>query len=122
MLARCGGAPPGYIGYDGSGALREAVRRKPHSIIPMDKIEEAHPDVLNILLQVLDDGRLTDGQGCTMDFTQALVLMTSNLRGEEAVRSFFRADLIHRLGEVLTFKALGREQIGTIFKVQNVLV
>jgi ATP-dependent Clp protease ATP-binding subunit ClpB len=117
-VSRMIGAPPGYVGYDEGGALTEAVRRKPHSVILLDEVEKAHPDVFNILLQLLDDGRLTDGQGRTVDFTQTLILMTSNLRNEEAVKNFFRPEFINRLDEVLTFKPLGREQIGTIVKVQ----
>jgi ATP-dependent Clp protease ATP-binding subunit ClpB len=117
-VSRLIGAPPGYVGYDEGGALTEAVRRKPHSVILLDEVEKAHPDVFNILLQLLDDGRLTDGQGRTVDFTQTLVLMTSNLRGEDAVAEFFRPEFIGRLDEVLTFKSLGREQIGAIVDVQ----
>ncbi len=117
-VSRLIGAPPGYIGYDEGGALTEAVRRKPHSVILLDEVEKAHPDVFNILLQLLDDGRMTDGQGRTVDFTQTLVLMTSNLRGEDAVKNFFRPEFINRLDEVLTFQPLGRDQIGSIVKVQ----
>ncbi|QDV09455.1 Chaperonin protein ClpB [Planctomycetes bacterium Poly30] len=117
-VSRLVGAPPGYIGYDEGGALTEAVRRKPHSVILLDEVEKAHPDVFNILLQLLDDGRLTDGQGRTVDFTQTLILMTSNLRNEEAVKDFFRPEFINRLDEVLTFHPLGRDQIGAIVKVQ----
>ncbi len=117
-VSRLVGAPPGYVGYDEGGALTEAVRRKPHSVILLDEVEKAHPDVFNILLQLLDDGRLTDGQGRTVDFTQTLVLMTSNLRGEDAVKQFFRPEFINRLDEVLTFKPLGEEQIGRIVRVQ----
>ena len=117
-VSRLIGAPPGYVGYDEGGALTEAVRRKPHSVILLDEVEKAHPDVFNILLQLLDDGRLTDGQGRTVDFTQTLVLMTSNLRGDDAVRGFFRPEFIGRLDEVLTFNALRQEQIGAIVDVQ----
>ncbi|MEZ6014863.1 MAG: ATP-dependent chaperone ClpB [Planctomycetota bacterium] len=117
-VSRLIGAPPGYVGYDEGGALTEAVRRKPHSVLLLDEVEKAHPDVFNILLQVLDDGRLTDGQGRTIDFTQTLVLMTSNLRGEAGVREFFRPEFINRLDEVLTFEPLKREQIRSIVDVQ----
>ena len=117
-VSRMIGAPPGYVGYDEGGVLTEAVRRKPHSVILLDEVEKAHPDVFNILLQLLDDGRLTDGQGRTVDFTQTLVLMTSNLRSEDSVKEFFRPEFINRLDEVLTFNALGKEQIRSIVDVQ----
>jgi ATP-dependent Clp protease ATP-binding subunit ClpB len=112
------GAPPGYVGYEEGGALTEAVRRKPHSVILLDEVEKAHPDVFNVLLQLLDDGRLTDGQGRVVDFTQTLILMTSNLRNEGQVRQFFRPEFINRLDEVLVFEALTREQIRSIVDVQ----
>ncbi|MBL8860470.1 MAG: AAA family ATPase [Planctomycetes bacterium] len=117
-VARLLGAPPGYVGYDEGGALTEAVRRKPHSVILFDEVEKAHPDVFDVLLQILDDGRLTDGQGRTVDFTQTLVLMTSNLRDESQVRDFFRPEFVNRLDEVLVFQALTREQIRRIVDVQ----
>ncbi|MEM9380902.1 MAG: AAA family ATPase, partial [Planctomycetota bacterium] len=117
-VSRMIGAPPGYVGYDEGGVLTEAVRRKPHSVILLDEVEKAHPDVFNILLQLLDDGRLTDGQGRTVDFTQTLVLMTSNLRSEDSVKEFFRPEFINRLDEVLTFQPLGKEQIRSIVDVQ----
>ena len=117
-VSRMIGAPPGYVGHDEGGVLTEAVRRKPHSVILLDEVEKAHPDVFNVLLQVLDDGRLTDGQGRTVDFTQTLVLMTSNLRGDDAVREYFRPEFVNRLDEVLTFNALGEEQIRSIVDVQ----
>ncbi len=117
-VSRMIGAPPGYVGHDEGGVLTEAVRRKPHSVILLDEVEKAHPDVFNVLLQVLDDGRLTDGQGRTVDFTQTLVLMTSNLRGGDAVKDYFRPEFINRLDEVLTFNALERDQIRSIVDVQ----
>ena len=117
-VARLIGAPPGYVGYDEGGRLTEAVRRKPHSVVLFDELEKAHPDVFNVLLQVLDDGRLTDGHGRTVDFSQTLVLMTSNLRDEGQVRGFFRPEFINRLDELLTFEALTREQIREIVDVQ----
>jgi ATP-dependent Clp protease ATP-binding subunit ClpB len=117
-VARLMGAPPGYVGYEEGGALTEAVRRKPHSVILFDEVEKAHPDVFDVLLQILDDGRLTDGQGRTVDFTQTLVLMTSNLRNESQVRDFFRPEFLNRLDEVLVFHALTREQIRAIVDVQ----
>ena len=117
-VSRLIGAPPGYVGHDEGGALTEAVRRRPHSVILLDEVEKAHPDVFNVLLQLLDDGRLTDGQGRSVDFSQTLVLMTSNLRGEGQVAEFFRPEFINRLDEVLTFGPLGRDQIGRIVDVQ----
>ena len=117
-VSRMIGAPPGYVGYDEGGTLSEAVRRKPHSVILLDEVEKAHPDVFNVLLQILDDGRLTDGQGRVVDFTQTLVLMTSNLRDEDAVRGYFRPEFLNRLDEILIYDALSREQIRSIVDVQ----
>jgi ATP-dependent Clp protease ATP-binding subunit ClpB len=117
-VSRMIGAPPGYVGYDEGGALTEAVRRKPHSVILLDEVEKAHPDVFNVLLQILDDGRLTDGKGHVVDFTQTLVLMTSNLRGADEVRGRFRPEFINRLDEVIQYKPLEREQIAAIVGVQ----
>jgi ATP-dependent Clp protease ATP-binding subunit ClpB len=105
-VSRLIGAPPGYVGYDEGGVLTEAVRRKPHSVVLFDEVEKAHPEVFHLLLQLLDDGRLTDGQGRTVDFTQTLVLMTSNLRQLEQVREFFRPEFVNRLDEILVFDAL----------------
>jgi len=121
-VSRLIGAPPGYVGYDEGGVLTEAVRRKPHSVILLDEVEKAHPDVFNVLLQLLDDGRLTDGKGRTVDFTQTLVLMTSNLRAESEVHNYFRPEFINRVDEVLTFEQLGREQIRAIVDVQLRLI
>ncbi len=117
-VARILGAPPGYIGFEEGGTLTEAVRRKPHSVVLLDEIEKAHPDVFNVLLQILDDGRLTDGQGHVVDFTQTLVLMTSNLRSDEDLRSFFRPEFINRLDEVITYQPLARESLRAIVEVQ----
>ncbi len=117
-VARLIGAPPGYVGYDEGGALTEAVRRKPHAVVLFDEVEKAHMDVFDILLQILDDGRLTDGQGRTVDFTQTLVLMTSNLRDEAQVKDFFRPEFLNRLDEVLVFQALTKDQIRRIVDVQ----
>jgi ATP-dependent Clp protease ATP-binding subunit ClpB len=117
-VSRMIGAPPGYIGHDEGGALTEAVRRNPHCVVLLDEIEKAHPDVLNILLQILDDGRLTDGQGHVVDFTQTLVLMTSNLRGSAEVRSSFRPEFVNRLDEVIEYRSLAREEIRAIVEVQ----
>jgi ATP-dependent Clp protease ATP-binding subunit ClpB len=112
------GAPPGYVGYDEGGALTEAVRRKPHSVILLDEVEKAHPDVFNVLLQILDDGRLTDGKGHVVDFSQTLVLMTSNLRSADEVRGRFRPEFINRLDEVIQYKPLERGEIAAIVGVQ----
>jgi ATP-dependent Clp protease ATP-binding subunit ClpB len=117
-VSRLIGAPPGYVGYDEGGVLTEAARRKPHSVILFDEVEKAHPDVFNVLLQLLDDGRLTDGKGRTVDFTQTLVLLTSNLRQASEVHQHFRPEFINRLDEVLTFETLGPEQIRSIVDVQ----
>ncbi|MEZ6003803.1 MAG: AAA family ATPase [Planctomycetota bacterium] len=117
-VSRMIGAPPGYVGYEEGGVLTEAVRRRPHSVVLLDEVEKAHPDVFNVLLQLLDDGRLTDGQGRTVDFSQTLILMTSNLRGEGQLREFFRPEFLNRLDEVLTFDALKPEQIASIVDVQ----
>ncbi|MCK6445268.1 MAG: AAA family ATPase [Planctomycetes bacterium] len=117
-VSRLIGAPPGYVGYDEGGALTEAVRRKPHCVILLDEVEKAHPDVFNVLLQILDDGRLTDGHGRTVDFTQTLVLMTSNLRSDNQLRDFFRPEFINRLDEVLTFHALQPDQMHAIVEIQ----
>ncbi|MFT5052853.1 MAG: ATP-dependent Clp protease ATP-binding subunit ClpB [Chlamydiales bacterium] len=117
-VSRLIGAPPGYIGYDEGGALTEAVRRKPHSVLLLDEVEKAHPDVFNTLLQLLDEGRLTDGKGRTVDFTQTLILMTSNLRNQEQVEQFFRPEFLNRLDEVLHFEALTKPQIRSIVDVQ----
>lgn len=117
-VARLIGAPPGYVGYEEGGRLTEAVRRKPHSVVLFDEVEKAHPEVFDVLLQLLDDGRLTDGQGRTVDFGQTLVLMTSNLRSEGAVTEFFRPEFLNRLDEVLTFAELDRDEIREIVDVQ----
>jgi ATP-dependent Clp protease ATP-binding subunit ClpB len=117
-VARMIGAPPGYVGYEEGGALTEAVRRKPHSVILLDEVEKAHPDVFHVLLQILDDGRLTDGQGHVVDFTQTLVLMTSNLRSDAEVKAQFRPEFLNRLDEVITYHPLGKEVIRSIVEVQ----
>ena len=136
-VARLIGAPPGYVGYEEGGYLTEAVRRKPYSLILLDEIEKAHADVFNILLQVLDDGRLTDGHGRTVDFSNCVLVMTSNL-GSEAIQALtedgneariestvmgivaqhFRPEFINRIDDVVVFKPLGEEQIGQIAKLQ----
>ena len=117
-VSRLIGAPPGYVGYDEGGALTEAVRRKPHSVILLDEVEKAHADVFNVLLQILDDGRLTDGHGRTVDFTQTLVLMTSNLRSEDQLREHFRPEFLNRLDEVITFGSLEPGELRSIVEIQ----
>ena len=107
------GAPPGYVGYEEGGQLTEAVRRRPYCVILLDEIEKAHPDVFNVLLQVLDDGRLTDGQGRTVDFKNTVVIMTSNIAGGRAgVEGHFKPEFINRLDDIVEFASLTREQIG----------
>ncbi|MFN4042180.1 MAG: ATP-dependent chaperone ClpB [Brevundimonas sp.] len=136
-VSRLIGAPPGYVGYDEGGALTEAVRRRPYQVVLFDEVEKAHPDVFNTLLQVLDDGRLTDGQGRTIDFRNTLIIMTSNLGSEalanqgegddveavrpfvmEAVRAHFRPEFLNRIDEIVLFQRLGREQMGGIVRIQ----
>jgi ATP-dependent Clp protease ATP-binding subunit ClpB len=134
-VARLIGAPPGYVGYDEGGQLTEAVRRRPYSVILFDEIEKAHGDVFNVLLQLLDDGRLTDGHGRTVDFRNTVVIMTSNLGSHlfreeedpkrlraqimETLRQSLRPEFLNRIDEVVVFKALGREEIGRIVKIQT---
>ena len=103
------GAPPGYVGYDEGGQLTEAVRRRPYAVVLLDEIEKAHPDVFNVLLQVLDDGRLTDGQGRTVDFTNVVLIMTSNLPGDP--RDFFKPEFINRIDEIVRFRALTEDDL-----------
>ncbi|WP_330083083.1 ATP-dependent chaperone ClpB [Methylocystis iwaonis] len=136
-VARLIGAPPGYVGYEEGGALTEAVRRRPYQVVLFDEIEKAHPDVFNVLLQVLDDGRLTDGQGRTVDFKNTLIIMTSNLgaeflvmqqEGEDSmavhdevmtvVRSHFRPEFLNRVDEIILFHRLRREDMGAIVDIQ----
>jgi ATP-dependent Clp protease ATP-binding subunit ClpB len=117
-VARLIGAPPGYIGYDEGGQLTEAVRRRPYSVVLLDEIEKAHAEVFDVLLQVLDDGRLTDGQGRTVDFRNTVLIMTSNLRSAEQMRERFRPEFLNRIDEVVVFEALSREQIGEIVELQ----
>ncbi|MGZ3795709.1 MAG: AAA family ATPase, partial [Pseudobdellovibrionaceae bacterium] len=138
-VSRLVGAPPGYVGYEEGGQLTEAVRRKPYSVVLLDEIEKAHPDVFNILLQVLDDGRLTDGQGRTVDFKNTVLIMTSNIGSQalidpnmsesekqravnEAMRTHFRPEFLNRIDEIVMFKSLGEAQIAGIVKVQLNLV
>jgi len=136
-VARLIGAPPGYVGYEEGGYLTEAVRRKPYSVILLDEVEKAHPDVFNVLLQVLDDGRLTDGQGRTVDFRNTVIIMTSNLGSQliqeftekgdfdgmkaavmEVVGQHFKPEFINRVDESIVFRTLGREQIRSITEIQ----
>jgi ATP-dependent Clp protease ATP-binding subunit ClpB len=136
-VARLIGAPPGYVGYDEGGYLTEAVRRRPYSVILLDEVEKAHPDVFNVLLQVLDDGRLTDGQGRTVDFRNTVIVMTSNLGSQmiqemageeqydamkaavmEVVGTHFRPEFINRVDDVVVFHPLSREHIRLIVDIQ----
>ena len=109
-VSRLVGAPPGYVGYDEGGQLTEAVRRRPYSVVLLDELEKAHQDVFNILLQVLEDGRLTDGQGRTVDFTNTVLIMTSNLKGEPS--DYFKPEFINRIDEIVRFKPLNRGRPG----------
>ena len=118
-VSRLVGAPPGYVGYDEGGQLTEAVRRRPYSVILLDEVEKAHPDVFNTLLQVLDDGRLTDGQGRTVSFKNAVLIMTSNIPGGRAgAEGHFRPEFINRLDDIVEFESLRRDQIGQIVELQ----
>jgi len=135
-VARLIGAPPGYVGYEEGGYLTEAVRRKPYSVILLDEVEKAHPDVFNVLLQVLDDGRMTDGQGRTVDFKNTVIVMTSNLGSQmiqqmagddyqviklavmAEVKSYFRPEFLNRIDEVVVFHALDEKHIRSIARIQ----
>jgi len=133
-VARMIGAPPGYVGYEEGGALTEAVRRRPYQVVLLDEIEKAHPDVFNVLLQVLDDGRLTDGQGRTVDFRNTIIIMTSNLGSEHlqlvddaedardsvmaSVRGHFRPEFLNRIDEIILFRKLAEEHMGAIVDIQ----
>ena len=116
-VSRLVGAPPGYVGYDEGGQLTEAVRRKPYSVVLLDEIEKAHPDIFNILLQVLDDGRLTDNKGRTVDFKNTILIMTSNLK-EEELRLRMRPEFLNRIDEIVTFDALTKDDIRQIVRIQ----
>ncbi|MEO0320736.1 MAG: AAA family ATPase, partial [Pseudomonadota bacterium] len=137
-VARLIGAPPGYVGYEEGGVLTEQIRRRPYQVILFDEAEKAHPDVFNVLLQVLDDGRLTDGQGRTVDFKNTLIILTSNLGAEHlanqpdgqsvdvvrpqvmaAVQAHFRPEFLNRLDETILFHRLGREQMNVIVDIQT---
>lgn len=133
-VARLIGAPPGYVGYEEGGQLTEAVRRRPYSVILLDEIEKAHQDVFNVFLQILDDGRVTDGQGRTVDFTNTVIIMTSNVGSKEILgeknpeiretkineilREYFKPEFLNRIDDIVIFEALGREQIKDIVKIQ----
>ncbi len=117
-VARLVGAPPGYVGYDEGGQLTEAVRRRPYSVVLLVEIVKASAEVFDVLLQILDDGRLTDGQGRTVDFRNTVIVMTSNIRSAEALREFFRPEFLNRVDEVVEFHPLSREQLGTIVELQ----
>ena len=117
-VSRLVGAPPGYVGYEEGGQLTEAVRRRPYSVILLDEIEKAHPEVFDILLQLLDDGRLTDGHGRTVDFRNTVVIMTSNIRSTEEMVERFRPEFLNRIDEIVVFEALTREQLGEIVAMQ----
>jgi ATP-dependent Clp protease ATP-binding subunit ClpB len=124
-VSRLIGAPPGYVGYEEGGQLTEVVRRKPYAVILLDEIEKAHPDVFNVLLQLLDEGRLTDGQGRTVDFKNTVIVMTSNLgasQGSDAIqaalKSFFRPEFLNRVDDVIEFKSLSKENLAGIVKIQ----
>jgi ATP-dependent Clp protease ATP-binding subunit ClpB len=118
-VSRLVGAPPGYVGYDEGGQLTEAVRRRPYSVVLLDEIEKAHPDVFNALLQVMDDGRLTDGQGRTVSFKNVVLIMTSNIPGGRAgVEANFKPEFINRLDDIVEFESLTRAEIGAIVDLQ----
>ena len=117
-VARLVGAPPGYVGYEEGGQLTEAVRRRPYAVILLDEIEKAHAEVFDVLLQVLDDGRLTDGHGRTVDFRNTVVIMTSNIRAASELRDRFRPEFLNRVDEIVSFDALTREQLSEIVDIQ----
>jgi ATP-dependent Clp protease ATP-binding subunit ClpB len=116
-VSRLIGAPPGYVGYEEGGQLTEAVRRKPYSVVLLDEIEKAHHDVFNVLLQIMDDGRLTDGQGRTVNFKNTILLMTSNVDPAE-LKTRFRPEFLNRVDEQLTFGSLSKEQVRAIVDIQ----
>ncbi len=117
-VARLVGAPPGYVGYEEGGQLTEAVRRRPYTVVLLDEIEKAHTEVFDVLLQLLDDGRLTDGQGRTVDFRNTVIIMTSNIRSPNELRDRFRPEFLNRVDEVVSFEALTREQLADIVELQ----
>jgi ATP-dependent Clp protease ATP-binding subunit ClpB len=118
-VSRLVGAPPGYVGYEEGGQLTEAVRRRPYTVVLLDEIEKAHPDVFNVLLQVMDDGRLTDGQGRTVDFKNTVLIMTSNIPGGRVgAEAHFKPEFINRLDDIVAFHALDREHLGAVVELQ----
>jgi len=135
-VARLIGAPPGYVGYEEGGYLTEAVRRRPYSVVLFDEIEKAHPEVFNVLLQILDDGRMTDGHGRTVDFKNTIIIMTSNVGSQwiqelgardrsemerrvmDALRATFKPEFLNRIDEIIIFRSLTPEQIGAIVEIQ----
>ena len=133
-VSRLYGAPPGYVGYEEGGQLTEAVRRRPYSVVLLDEIEKAHPDVFNVLLQIMEDGRMTDGQGRTVDFRNTILIMTSNVGSDwiltetdeermrdkvmEAVRSTFKPEFLNRVDDIVVFHRLSRQEIGEIVELQ----
>jgi ATP-dependent Clp protease ATP-binding subunit ClpB len=117
-VARLVGAPPGYVGYEEGGQLTEAVRRRPYCVVLLDEIEKAHGEVFDVLLQILDDGRLTDGQGRTVDFRNTVIIMTSNVRSAAALSDHFRPEFLNRIDEIVEFAPLTREQLGEIAELQ----
>ena len=124
-VSRLIGAPPGYVGYDEGGYLTESVRRRPYSVILLDEVEKAHPDVWNIMLQIFDDGRLTDGKGRTVDFKNSVIIMTSNVGAglpetniREALRQHFKPEFLNRIDDIIIFKSLGKEEIARIIDIQ----
>ncbi|MGH3065836.1 MAG: ATP-dependent Clp protease ATP-binding subunit, partial [Gaiellaceae bacterium] len=117
-VSRLVGAPPGYVGYEEGGQLTEAVRRRPYTVVLLDEIEKAHAEVFDVLLQLLDDGRLTDGQGRTVDFRNTVIIMTSNIRAQNELRDRFRPEFLNRVDEVVSFEALTREQLAYIVELQ----
>jgi ATP-dependent Clp protease ATP-binding subunit ClpB len=121
-VARLIGAPPGYIGYEEGGQLTEAVRRRPYSVVLLDEIEKAHNEVFDVLLQILDDGRLTDGHGRTVDFRNTVIIMTSNVRSAEQMREIFRPEFLNRIDEIIEFHPLTREQLTEIVELQLVRI
>jgi ATP-dependent Clp protease ATP-binding subunit ClpB len=122
-VSRLVGAPPGYVGYDEGGQLTEAVRRRPYAVVLLDEVEKAHPDVFNALLQVMDDGRLTDGQGRTVSFKNVVLIMTSNIAGGRAgAEGHFKPEFINRLDDIVEFRPLTRDELGEIVELQVQLV
>ena len=124
-VARLIGAPPGYVGYDEGGYLTESVRRRPYSVILLDEVEKAHPDVWNIMLQIFDDGRLTDGKGRTVDFKNTVIIMTSNVgvgisekNVRDELRAHFKPEFLNRIDDIIIFKPLGKEEIAKIIDIQ----